>query len=244
MPDSTAKVALVTGANKGIGFEISRQLARRGFTVLIGARDASRGAQAAGLLRQEGLAVESLKLDVTLAADRAAAVQLIADQFGRLDVLINNAGTILDRGVPASEVSSDVLHRTFEVNFFSVVALTQQLLPLLRKSDAGRIVNLSSNLASLTLHSDPRSDIYHVKPLAYDASKTALNAFTIHLAHELRDTLIKVNAAHPGWVKTTMGGDEAPMDVADGAVTSLQLATLPSDGPSGGFFHLGQSIAW
>lgn len=238
------KVALVTGASKGIGLETSRQLAREGFTVLIGARDAERGNAAARELREEGLDARFIKLDVTNAADRAAVARQIAEQFGRLDVLINNAGTILDRGVDSSEVSLDLLRRTFEVNFFSLVALTQELLPLIRKSSAGRIVNVSSNLASLALHSDSNSDIYDVKPLAYDASKTALNAFTIHLAHELRETPIKVNAAHPGWVKTAMGGDEAPMNVVDGAKTGVQLATLAADGPSGGFFHLGRAIPW
>jgi NAD(P)-dependent dehydrogenase (short-subunit alcohol dehydrogenase family) len=244
MTSFQGKVALVTGANKGIGLETSRQLARQGFTVLIGARDAQRGNAAAEQLRQEGHDARFVALDVTNAADRAAVFRHIDEHFGRLDVLINNAGAILDRGVNTSEVSLDILRRTFEVNFFSVVAFTQELLPLIRKSAAGRIVNVSSNLASLTLHRDPNSDIYNVKPLAYDASKTALNAFTIHLAHELRDTPIKVNAAHPGWVKTTMGGDEAPMNVVDGAKTSVQLATLAADGPTGGFFHLGQPIPW
>jgi NAD(P)-dependent dehydrogenase (short-subunit alcohol dehydrogenase family) len=132
----------------------------------------------------------------------------------------------------------------FETNFFAQVALTETLLPLIRKSEAGRIVNLSSILSSLTLQADPKSPIYGAKSFAYDASKTALNAFTVHLAYELRDTKIKVNSAHPGWVKTDMGGAEAPMELSEGGKTSAALALLPEDGPTGGYFHLGQTLPW
>jgi NAD(P)-dependent dehydrogenase (short-subunit alcohol dehydrogenase family) len=138
----------------------------------------------------------------------------------------------------------DLLHKVFETNFFSVVALTQTLLPLIRKSPAGRIVNLSSILGSLTLQANPDSPIYHAKSFAYDASKTALNAFTIHLAYELRDTNIKVNSAHPGWVKTDMGGEQAPMELSEGGKTSAALALLKDDGPTGGYFHLGDPLPW
>jgi len=138
----------------------------------------------------------------------------------------------------------EVLRRTFDTNFFAVVALTQTLLPLLRKSAAGRIVNLSSILASSALHATKGSPIYNAKTFAYDASKTALNTFTIHLAHELAGTKIKVNSADPGWVKTEMGGKGAVLEIADGAKTSVRLATLPEDGPTGGFFHLKESLPW
>jgi NAD(P)-dependent dehydrogenase (short-subunit alcohol dehydrogenase family) len=137
-----------------------------------------------------------------------------------------------------------ILRDTFEVNFFGAVDLTQKLLPLLRRSEAGRIVNLSSILASLSLHATEGSPIYDSKTFAYDTSKTALNSFTIHLAHELRGTKIKVNSADPGWVKTEMGGKGAQLEISVGAQTSVQLATLPDDGPNGGYFHLGQPIAW
>jgi NAD(P)-dependent dehydrogenase (short-subunit alcohol dehydrogenase family) len=147
-------------------------------------------------------------------------------------------------GNETSTTSDKLLRETFETNFFAVVALTQTLLPLLRKSDAGRIVNLSSILASLTLHATKGSPIYDAKTFAYDASKSALNAFSIHLAHELRGTKIKVNSAHPGWVKTEMGGEGAQMEIVDGAKTSVQLATLPADGPTGGYFHMGESLPW
>jgi NAD(P)-dependent dehydrogenase (short-subunit alcohol dehydrogenase family) len=138
----------------------------------------------------------------------------------------------------------EVLRETFETNFFGTVALTQRLLPLIRKSRAGRIVNVSSIMGSLTLHSDPSSPIYGYNVFGYDTSKAALNSFTIHLAHELRGTSIKVNSAHPGWVKTDMGGGGADLEVSEGGKTSAQLALLPSNGPTGGFFHMGQSLPW
>src|SRR5262249_15204952 len=141
-------------------------------------------------------------------------------------------------------VSPEMLRQTFETNFFAVVALTQALLPLLREAPAGRIVNLSSILGSLTLHSNPGSGIYNKKAFAYGASKTALNAFTVHLAQELRNTKIKVTSAHPGWVQTDMGDTDAPMALSEGGKTSVQLATLPDDGPTGGYFHLGQPLPW
>jgi NAD(P)-dependent dehydrogenase (short-subunit alcohol dehydrogenase family) len=143
-----------------------------------------------------------------------------------------------------AEVSMDLLRRLFETNFFGTVALTTTLLPLIRRSPAGRIVNVSSHLGSLTLSSDSRSGIYHAKSFAYGASKTALNAFTIHLAYDLRKTNIKVNSAHPGWVKTAMGGPDATMELSEGAKTAVALATLPDDGPSGGFFHMGKPVPW
>jgi NAD(P)-dependent dehydrogenase (short-subunit alcohol dehydrogenase family) len=242
------KVALVTGANKGIGFETVRQLAQQGVTVLLGARDEARGTQAAEKLRAEGLDVQFLHLDVDNPAAHENAAKFIADKFGKLDILVNNAGIQVESGEwgqnNASTVTQEALRRTFDTNFFNVVALTQKLLPLMRKSEAGRIVNLSSILGSLTLHSDPTSPIYATKVLAYNASKAALNQFTVHLAAELKGTNIKVNSAHPGWVKTDMGTDAAPMEVADGAKTSVQLATLPDDGPTGGYFHLGEPLPW
>ncbi|MDE3104282.1 MAG: SDR family oxidoreductase [Acidobacteriota bacterium] len=244
---SDRKIALVTGANKGIGLETARQLAALGMTVLLGSRDAARGEAAAAPLRAAGLDVRPVKLDVTSAADRAAVAAHIAQEFGRLDVLVNNAGVSLegaDWTNRTSTTTEEALRGTFETNLFAVVALTQVLLPLLRKSSAGRIVNLSSVLASNTLHAAPGSAIANAKAFAYSASKAALNTFTIHLAHELKDTRIKVNSAHPGWVKTEMGGAGAPMEVKQGAETSVTLATLPDDGPTGGYFHLGKPLPW
>jgi NAD(P)-dependent dehydrogenase (short-subunit alcohol dehydrogenase family) len=192
------------------------------------------------------LDAQFLKLDVTDQEDRATAFAFLNEKFGHLDILINNAGISPEGlgGSKASVTSGDVLHQTLGTNFFAQVALTQALLPLLKKSDAGRIVNMSSILGSQTLHADPQSPIYGFKALAYDASKTALNSFTIHLAHELKDTKIKVNSAHPGWVKTDMGTDAAPMEIPEGGKTGVELALLGEDGPTGGFFHLGKALPW
>jgi NAD(P)-dependent dehydrogenase (short-subunit alcohol dehydrogenase family) len=242
----TKKVALITGANKGIGLETARQLGKLGVTILVGARDLAKGEEAAEVLRGIGVDARPIKLDVVNEADRVAAAKSIEKEFGRLDILINNAGVMLEAlgGNSISKTSAKILHETFETNFFAVVALTQALLPLIRKSAAGRIVNLSSILASLTLHATKGSPIYDAKPFAYGASKAALNSFTIHLAHELSGTRIKVNSAHPGWVKTDMGGEGAQMEIVDGAKTSVQLATLPADGPTGGYFHMGEALPW
>jgi NAD(P)-dependent dehydrogenase (short-subunit alcohol dehydrogenase family) len=239
------KVALVTGANRGIGLETARQLHAKGIIVILGSRVLADGQAAANSIARDG-SMRALKLDVASESDRAAAASSIEAEFGRLDILINNAGVLLDgrQGNATSTTGMSILRETFEVNFFGAVDLTQKLLPLLRRSEAGRIVNLSSILASLSLHATEGSPIYDSKTFAYDTSKTALNSFTIHLAHELRGTKIKVNSADPGWVKTEMGGKGAQLEISVGAQTSVQLATLPDDGPTGGYFHLGQPIAW
>jgi NAD(P)-dependent dehydrogenase (short-subunit alcohol dehydrogenase family) len=241
-------IALVTGANKGLGLETSRQLAGQGLTVLIGARDLEKGSAAVNLLQNEGLDAIPVELDVTRSDHVKAVKGMLEKRFGRLDVLVNNAGMIHPEEPlftnSAATVSPTALKETFEVNFFGQVALTQALLPLIRKSKAGRIVNVSSILGSLALHSDETSDATGVKPLAYDASKTALNQFTVHLAAALKDTAVKVNSAHPGWVKTDLGGQQAPMAVTDGAKTAVRLATLGQEGPTGGFFHNDEEIPW
>lgn len=243
---NTKKIALITGANKGLGFEMARQLGQAGVTVVLAARDPQKGEAAAAKLRAEGLDVQFLKLDVTDKADRAAASSFLEKKFGRLDILINNAGIsaeVFGTG-KVSTTTGDTIHRTFETNFFAPVALTKALLPLLEKSTAGRIVNMSSILGSQALHADAKSQIYGYKTLSYDASKAALNSFTIHLAHELKDTKIKVNSAHPGWVKTDMGTDAAPMEIPEGGKTGVELALLGEHGPTGGFFHLGKPVPW
>jgi len=246
MSNADTKVALITGANKGIGLETARQLGKLGVTILVGSRDLGRGEEAAEVLRGVGVDARAVKLNVDSEADRAAAAKKIEQEFGRLDILINNAGVMIEPmgSNQASSISQKTLHETFEANFFSTVALTQALLPLLRKSKAGRIVNLSSILGSNTLHATKGSPIYDAKTFGYDASKVALNSFTVHLAYELSGTKIKVNSAHPGWVKTDMGGEGAPMEIVDGAKTSVRLATLGDDGPTGGFFHMGDTLPW
>jgi NAD(P)-dependent dehydrogenase (short-subunit alcohol dehydrogenase family) len=252
MSDAT-KVAFITGGNRGLGLETARILGKQGITVILGSRDLKKGQEAAEKLRGEGAkSVEAVRFDVTKTADHKEIYDYIAKKYGKLDILINNAGVLDEGGArpgnmifnTTTSVGQKNLRNTFETNFFQPIDLTVTLLPLIRKAPAGRIVNLSSVLGSLTLHSDPKSPIYDKKAFAYDASKTALNAFTVHLAQELRDTPIKVNSAHPGWVKTEMGGEAAPMELSEGGKTSAQLATLGADGPSGGFFHLGQPLPW
>ncbi len=244
------KIAFITGGNRGLGFQTALDLKSKDTKVVIGSRDLDHGQKAVEKLRAAGVDADVIKFDITNSADHKAAYDYFNSKYGRLDILVNNAGiaggTFPGTGPEhsAADVPLDTLAKVFETNFFSQVALTKTLLPLIRKSPAGRIVNLSSILGSLGLHADPKSPIYNAKSFAYDASKTALNAFTIHLAHDLRDTNIKVNSAHPGWVKTDMGGEQAPMEISEGGKTSAALATLPDDGPTGGYFHLGKSLPW
>jgi len=240
---NTKRIALITGANKGIGFETARQLGQQQVTILLGARDPAKGEAAAARLRGEGLDVRALPLDVTDTDSIRRAVDKVAHEFGRLDILINNAGVMVDdQTKKVSEQSLNAWRTTFDTNVFGLIATTQSFLPLLRKSAAGRIVNLSSILGSNTLHSDPQSPIYDFKVPAYNVSKSAVNAYTVQLAYELRDTPIKVNAAHPGWVKTEMGGEGATMELPDGAKTSVALATLAADGPTGSYTHMGEAL--
>jgi NAD(P)-dependent dehydrogenase (short-subunit alcohol dehydrogenase family) len=241
------KVAFITGANKGLGLETGRQLGKLGYTVLLGSRDVLKGEVAARQLREDGVDARAVKLDVTKQIDIDAAAAQIESEFGKLDVLVNNAGVMIEKGWTkntTSETTIENLRTTFEANLFAVFTVTKALLPLLKKSDAGRIVNVSSILGSVSLQATKGSPTYGTKLFAYNASKAALNVLTISLAHELRDTKIKVNSAHPGWVKTDLGGSAAPMNVVDGAKTEVDLATLDEGGPTGGFFHAGQEIAW
>ena len=235
-------VALVTGANKGIGLETVRQLAAKGMTVFLGSRDAAKGEAAAKTIAGD---VRAIQLDVTDAASIAAAVATVEAAFGKLDILVNNAGLGTFNKPTTTE---DLAHWrwTFETNLFGLVETTQAFLPLIKKSDAGRIVQLTSILGSLTHASTPGSPIFGASGFAaaYAASKAAVNMYTVHLARELRASKIKVNAAHPGWVKTELGGAGASMEIAEGAQTSVWLATLPADGPSGGTFHNQERLPW
>lgn len=239
------KIAIISGANKGIGLETARQLGQQGITVLLGARDLAKGLAATQTLRQEGIEAHAIQFDVLNSADINAAVAKIERDFGVLDILVNNAAILTESlGTNSTlTVSEADLRATFDSNFFAVIAVTNAFLPLLRKSVAGRIVNVSSIVGSLTIQADSSSPI-NSKTLAYDSSKTALNAYTIHLAAALKDTKIKVNAAHPGWIKTDMGTDAATFDIPYGAKTEVYLATLPEDGPTGGYFHLEDPLPW
>lgn len=241
------RIALITGANKGLGLEMARQLGRQGITIIAAARSETKAEAAAEALRADKVDAHPLILDVTDPRHIEAAVARIDKDFGRLDILMNNAGIFLDGewfGNSSSTVSQETLRSTFDTNVFGLIALTQACLPLLEKSASGRIVNMSSIIGSLGMQADSDSMVYGAKPLAYSASKAALNAFTIHLAQQVSETAIKVNSAHPGWVKTDLGTDAAPMGVQEGAQTGVWLATLPADGPNGGFFHGQDRLPW
>ena len=248
MSEQNKKLALITGANRGIGFETARQLAQQGIKVLIGARTEENGKEAETKLKDEGFDAEFILLDVDNTETHKSAAKYIEDNYGKLDILINNAGIYVDENengahVPASKTSDEIFRKTFDTNFFNTIAVTQQFIPLIKKSDAGRIVFLSSGLGSLNLHSDPNSPIYNWKVPAYNISKTALNGYAVHLAYELKNTPIKVNAAHPGAVVTDMNPN-GEIQVEEGAKTSVDLATLSADGYTGKFIHLGQELPW
>mgnify|MGYP001166864930 CR=1 FL=1 len=241
------KVAFVSGANRGIGFETSKKLAEMGIKVILGSRDLKKGKEAVEKLELENIQADLVQYDAFDLNAPQKVFDYISNKYNKLDILINNAGVLLSGNLfvtNSSTVSDDDIKNTFQTNLFSVISLTQKLLPLIKKSDAGRIVNVSTILSSLTLHSAKDSPIAPAKEFAYNASKTALNAFTIHLANELKDTKIKVNSGHPGWVKTELGGPNAPIEVEESYKTSLRLATLDDDGPSGGLFHEDDTIPW
>ena len=241
------RVAFISGANRGIGFETTKKLAETGVKVILGSRDLNKGKDAVNKLSALGLETDLLQYDAFDQDAPQKVYDYILEKYKKLDILINNAGVLLTGNLfvtNSSTVSDKDLKDTFQTNFFSVVSLTQKLLPLIKKSDAGRIVNVSTILSSLTLHSAKESPITPAKEIAYNASKSALNAFTIHLAIELKNTNIKVNSGHPGWVKTELGGPNAPVEVEDSYKTSLRLATLEDDGPSGGLFHENETIPW
>jgi NAD(P)-dependent dehydrogenase (short-subunit alcohol dehydrogenase family) len=241
---SAQKIALVTGATRGIGLETVKQLAGQGVHVLLAGRDRTRAVEASLKLQSEGLPVEAIALDVTRPDSIAEAAKEVAQRHGRLDILVNNAGVFRDdlQRKP-SEQSLDTWRATFDTNVFGVVATTQAFLPLLRKAPAARIVNVSSLLGSLAANADPASPIYDFKVPAYNVSKSAVNAWTVQLAHELKDTAIKVNAVHPGSVRTDMNA-QGELEVADGARTSVRMALLDEQGPTGGFHYFEESLPW
>lgn len=243
------KIALITGASKGLGFETAYQLGVKGYTVIVTARTQQKSNESAEILKSKGINAVGMQLDVVNNNDIDNISKSINEHFGILDILVNNAGVQLDfpafmPGNSTETVSMDILKQTFEINYFAPIALTQKLLPLLKKSNAGRIVNVSSIMGSLTLHADLNSPIYGIKLLAYNSSKTALNQFTLHLAEALKDSPIKANSAHPGWVKTDLGGEYAPMSIEDGVKTIVDLSTLDENGPTGAFIHSGESLPW
>jgi NAD(P)-dependent dehydrogenase (short-subunit alcohol dehydrogenase family) len=240
------KIAFVTGGNRGVGLETARELGRKGFAVVIGTREVGRAEEALASLRKEGIEVEAVLYDARRPDAERAVFDHLSRGYGKLDVLVNNSGVLQEELLTntALTVPLATLEDTFAVNLFAVIRLTRALLPLLEKAEAGRIVNVSSVLGSLTLHSAESSPIAPAKAFAYNASKAALNAFTIHLADALRGTAIKVNSVHPGWVKTELGGAHATDPVEGSGKTSARLATIGADGPTGAFFHEENTLPW
>jgi NAD(P)-dependent dehydrogenase (short-subunit alcohol dehydrogenase family) len=240
------KIALITGANKGIGFEIARQLGTQGIIILAGVRDQANGEAAVQKLRAMAIDATVIHLDVTYQDTIDAAAAMIDQTYGKLDILVNNAGiSVREGGTPPSELALEDVCKTFATNVFGVFAVTKAMLPLLRRSDAGRIVNMSSEMGSLTINGDSTSFTAQMPPtLAYNASKTALNALTVFFAKELRNTHIKINSVSPGYVATDLNGYSGLLTTEQGAKKPVAFATLTDDGPTGGFFGENGVLAW
>ena len=240
----TTRIALVTGANKGIGLEIARQLAETGITVIIGARNTDRAKTALDELKSIGGAVDSVQIDVTHEASIAEAARQIETRYGRLDILVNNAGIVDATDGPPSTSSIAAVRRILETNFIGTLAITQAMLPLLRKSAAARIVNLSSALGSLAVNSDPSSPFYSARLIGYNASKAAVNMLTAQLCAELSDTSVVVNSVSPGYVKTDLTGHTGFMTPEEGATLPVKFALLGDDAVSGHFVGPDGETPW
>jgi NAD(P)-dependent dehydrogenase (short-subunit alcohol dehydrogenase family) len=237
------QVAVISGANKGLGREIARRLAAEGLVVYLGARDEERGRAAAEELRASGGDVRFLQLDVTEQAEIDAAIARLEAESGRLDVLVNNAGILLELDTRIAETHVDQLRDTYAVNVFGAIALTRACIPLLRQSAPARVVNMSTPLASLSLVGDPGTHFATMAMLAYSSSKAALNCATVLYANALRDDGVLVNAAWPGFVATDLNRNRGTRTVAQGAELPVELALLGADGPTGGFFTHGDDGA-
>lgn len=238
------KTALVTGANKGIGLEIARQLAEVGVRVIVGARDPIKGNDAIRALAAQGLRALFVRIDLNDAASITEAARTIEADCGRLDILVNNAGIVDALDGPPSIARPDAVRRIIDVNFIGALAVTQAMLPFLRKSPAGRIVNLSSSLGSLAVNGDPSSPYYAARLIGYNASKAALNMLTVQLSAELRDSGIVVNSVSPGYVKTDLTGGNGFMTPEEGARLPVQYALLGDDAHTGRFVEPGGETPW
>jgi NAD(P)-dependent dehydrogenase (short-subunit alcohol dehydrogenase family) len=236
------RVALVTGANKGIGFEVTQQLAASNYTVLLGARNRELGEGAA--IKLKGYDVRYLEIDLEDSATIASAAQAIDADFGHLDILVNNAGVVGEGDGWPSSCSLDAIERAFRVNFLGTVAVTQAMLPLLRKAPSASIVNVSSGLGSLTKTGDPAWTHVAAKYLGYASSKAALNMLTVQLAYELRDTPIKVNSVDPGYTATDLNHHQGTQTIPEGAAEIIRLSLLPDNGPTGTFSNAQGIVPW
>jgi NAD(P)-dependent dehydrogenase (short-subunit alcohol dehydrogenase family) len=240
----TNRIALVTGANKGIGLEIARQLAQAAVHVIIGARDAARAKAALDDLSSQGLKAQSVSIDLNDHASIAAAAETIRAEHGKLDILVNNAGIVDAEDGPPTASSADAARRILDTNFVGTLAVTQAMLPLLRQAPAARIVNLSSSLGSLTFNGDPTSRYYSARLIGYNASKAAVNMLTVQLAQELRETPIVVNSVSPGYVKTDLTGHNGFMTPEEGARLPVEYALLGKDAVSGRFVEASGETPW
>ena len=238
------KVALITGANKGIGFEVARQLGAQGVTVLVGARNPQLGEIAEARLKAEGTDAHFIELDVTQPEIIAKGAERIRAQFGRLDILVNNAGVHAKGDGPPGVVDPNAVRRALDVNFFGALAVTQAMLPLVRSAASGRIVMVSSGLGSITWNADPNWSFAAVKRLGYNGSKAMLNMMSVQLAWELRDTPIKVNTVNPGYTATDLNGNTGTQTVQEGAAETVRQALVPDDAPTGGFYETGGVVPW
>ena len=237
------KVALITGANKGIGFEVARQIAKSGWTVIIAARSHELGSHAAGRLQKEGLDVHFVQIDLDAHETAFTAADVIRTQFGKLDLLINNAGTTSKSDGPPSKVDLKALGSVMHTNYVGAVAVTQAMLPLLRHAGTSQIINVSSELGSISQQTNPTWKFAAVKLLAYCASKAALNMFTVQLAYELRDSRIAVNSVNPGYTATDLNGHSGPQTVEEGAAEIVRAALL--DAPvTGQFLETAGLVPW
>lgn len=232
------RVALVSGANRGIGFEIARQLAKLGNDVVLGTRDFARGKTAAKAIASKNPNVIATELDVTNETDVEKVVRMVRSDFGRLDILVNNAAILIDESDLPSETDLKIARATLETNLLGPWSLCKAFIPIMKQNNYGRIVNVSSGAGAFEGIAE------NLYAPAYSLSKSSLNALTTMFARELRGTNVLVNAACPGWVRTDMGGRSAQRSVEDGADTAVWLATLPDDGPSGGFFRDRKRIEW
>ena len=240
----SGKVALITGANKGIGLEVARQLGAEGITVLLGARNQQLGTAAEVKLKAEGLDARFIELDVTKPETIANAVETIRKQYGRLDILVNNAGIVAKGDGPPSVADPAAIRQVLDVNFFGVLAVTQAMLPLVKSAPSGRIVMVSSGLGSLTGNADPNWEYAGIKPLGYNGSKAILNMLAVQLAWELKDTPIKVNTVDPGYTATDLNGHSGPQSIEEGAAETVRQSLVPDDAPTGGFFKTGGTVPW
>lgn len=246
------QIALVTGANRGLGLETSRQLGKRGIKVLVGSRDSAKGEKAAESLRNEGIDAEVIRLDVSDSASIAAAIAAISEEYRRLDILVNNAAVLNDIGQQPSEVGEEILRQNFDVNFIGPYLLTAGLADLLKAAPAGRVLNMGTQVGSFGNLSDPESPIKDDICPAYQSSKIALNSITALFAKEFESTNVKINSVCPGWVMTDMGHEDLPdygdavkpLTPSEAVEKILFLFDFGADVPSGGFFSHGELVPW